>query len=60
MFFLNDEMVRDWKPDNLWVWKIPAEKAGSSNSIEVRAIGSKHAGKNGSYAKRSAEFKVNA
>jgi hypothetical protein len=60
MFFLNDEMVRDWKSDNLWVWKIPAEKAGSSNSIEVRAIGSKHAGKNGSYAKRSAEFKVNA
>ena len=58
-FLLNNGvMVGDWKTDNQWVWKIPAEKAGSSNRIEVRAIDGNHAGKDGFYAKKSAEFKV--
>jgi hypothetical protein len=59
-FLLNGVMVRDWQTDNKWVWKIPAEKAGSSNKIEVRVIDSNHAGRGGFDANRSAEFKVNA
>ena len=57
-FYLNDVMVSDWKTDNKWVWK--AEKAGSSNKIEVRVIDGKHAGRDGFDAQKIAEFKVNA
>jgi hypothetical protein len=57
-FYLNGVMVRDWQTDNKWVWK--AEKAGSSNKIEVRVIDGNHAGEDGSDDQRSANFNVNA
>jgi hypothetical protein len=56
-FLLNGVMVSDWKTDNKWVWT--AEKAGSSNKIEVRVIDGNHAGKDGFDAKKIVEFKVN-
>ncbi len=59
-FYLNDVMVRDWQPDNLWHWIIPADKAGSSNKIEVRVIDRNHAGEDGFDDQKSANFKVNA
>jgi hypothetical protein len=59
-FFLNDVEVTDWQLDNHWHWIIPADKAGSSNKIEVRVIDGNHAGKDGCDAKRSEVFKVNA
>lgn len=59
-FQLNGVMVRDWKTDNKWVWKIPAEKAGSTNKIEVRVIDRKHAGEDNFDDQKIAEFKVNA
>jgi len=59
-FYLNDVMVRDWQPDNRWHWIIPADKAGSSNKIEVRVIDRNHAGEDGFDDQRSANFKVNA
>lgn len=57
-FYLNGVMVRDWKTDNKWVWT--AEKAGSSNKIEVRVIDRKHAGEDKFDDQKIAEFKVNA
>ena len=58
-FVLNDVEVTDWQTDNHWHWIIPAEKAGSSNKIEVRVIDRNHAGEDGFDDQRSANFKVN-
>jgi SMODS and SLOG-associating 2TM effector domain 2 len=59
-FFLNDVEVTDWQLDNHWHWIIPADKAGSSNKIEVRVIDGNHAGKDGFDDQKSENFKVNA
>jgi len=59
-FYLDDVEVTDWQPDKHWHWIIPADKAVSNYTIEVRVIDGKHAGKDGCDAKRSEKFEVNA
>ncbi|HSD57715.1 MAG TPA: hypothetical protein VLB04_05995, partial [Methanotrichaceae archaeon] len=58
-FFLNDQPVTSWQPQNQWTWTTTEANAGE-NQIEVRIIDGQHAVPENFDDSRTAQFTINA